>query len=280
MMTNFDNNRQSARARIDARRQGRGAVRPTAIPGPRRTFGEWVQNGKIASIPLLFGALIALVYVTASARFTVREITVEGVSLLRPAVAIQLSEARGRSIWFVNPDQVAENLRTNAYVEQASAYLTLPDQLTIVVRERRPEVRWQSGGQLFLVDADGRVMGADATAPLTGTLVIEDRSGAPIEPNTQLDPDALELARELTLRLPAELGQSPGAIAWSSDTGIVVDLGGRSVIFGRSDNLERKLQVLQLLLTEQAAFTTLDLRPETPYYRNDQPGAAPPAETP
>jgi cell division protein FtsQ len=279
-MNDQDYNRPTARARIDARRQQRGGARPTAMPGPRRTIGEWAHNGKVASIPLLLGALIALVYVTASPRFTVREIQVEGVHLLRPAVAIQLSEARGRSIWFVDPERVTANLRTNAYVEQASAYLTLPDQLTIVVRERRPEVRWQSAGQLFLVDADGRVMGADAAAVLTGTLVIEDRSGELVEPNTQLDPDALELARELALRLPAELGQSPGGIAWATDTGIVVDLGGRTVIFGRSDNLERKLQVLQLLLSEQAAFTILDLRPETPYYRNDQPGGAPSGETP
>jgi hypothetical protein len=42
--------------------------------------------------------------------------------------------------------------------------------------------------------------------------------------------------------------------------------------------LDQKLAVLGALLKEQTAFTLLDLRPSTPFYRNDLPGAPTPTE--
>lgn len=279
-MDEFDYNRPDTRARIEARRRSRQPARPAVMPGPGRTLAGWAANGKIISIPLLFAALLMLVYITASARFTVHDVRVEGADLLDPAAAIELSGALGHSIWLVDTDRVAHSLRDNAYVEQANAFLTLPDRLTIVVRERRPEVRWQSGAQRFLVDADGRVLGTDATNLLTGTLVIEDRSGRPIAANDRIDPEMLDLARDLALRLPAELGQTPQAIAWATDTGIVIELPGKTVIIGRSNDLDRKLTILGMLLSDGTPFTMLDLRPETPFYRNEPPGGAPSTSSP
>jgi cell division protein FtsQ len=279
-MDEFDYNRPDTRARIEARRRNRQPGAPAVMPGPGRTIATWVGNGKIVSIPMLFVALLTLVYVTASPRFVVRDIRVEGTDLLDPAAAIQLSAALGRSIWIVDPEAVTTNLRTSAYVEQASAFVTLPDRLTIVIRERRPEVRWQSGGQRFLVDADGRVLGLETTAPLTGTLVVDDRSGKPVQANDRLDPTMLDLARDLSLRLPAELGQTEGRIAWATDTGIVVELPSKTIIVGRNNDLDRKLSILGMLLRDGTAFTLLDLRPDTPYYRNDVPGGSPSSNTP
>src|SRR5207249_3625868 len=116
-------------------------------------------------------------------------------------------------------------------VEQASAYVTLPDRLTITIDERRPEVRWQAGGTLYLVDASGRVLDTAKTAPLTNTLVIEDRSKRPLQPNDRVDPDALELGRLLTLRLPAELGLKPAGIGWDIGSGVFVTTSdGRTIV--------------------------------------------------
>lgn len=272
-MDDFEYNRPNTRARIAARRRRSNLPQDESavLPGPRRTMAGWVGSGRIVSLPLLVLALSALAYVTAGPAFHIRDIRVEGADLLRPAAVVELSNARGRSIWLVDTALVAEAVRSNAYVERASAFITLPDRLTIVVRERRPELRWQSGGQLYLVDADGRVLGADATGVLSNTLVIDDRSGRPIQPNDLVDPDALALGRALTLRLPAELGIGAPRLAWATDTGVVAEIdGGRTVVFGRSDHLERKLAVLAELLRDSTAFQYLDLRPETPYYRNDQ----------
>jgi len=50
----------------------------------------------------------------------------------------------------------------------------------------------------------------------------------------------------------------------------------RKIIFGTSDNLDGKLAVLDTLLKDGTAFTLLDLRPSTPFYRNDVPENATP----
>jgi cell division protein FtsQ len=249
------------------------------LPGPRRALDSLAVSGRILSVPLLFLALAGFLYIGFSSRFQIRDVRVEGNDLLRSSSVVQLSGALDRSIWIVDTEQVAETLRTNAYVEEASAALTLPDRLTITVVERRPEVRWQNGGRLLLVDASGRVLGADATGPVTDTLIIEDRSTVALEPNDMVNRDALELGRELSLRLPNELGIRPARFVWNSDTGILVEFDGRTIVFGRSDHLDRKLAILTQLTHDKTAYTFLDLRPETPYYRIDAPASAP-AQTP
>ena len=111
--------------------------------------------------------------------------------------------------------------------------------------------------------------------------MIEDRSNRLLQPNDMVDADALKLGRVLSLRLPAELGLRPARIGWNLDTKVfIMTADNRTIIFGRSDNLDDKLSVLGTLLKDGTAFTLLDLRPVTPFYRNDAPGAQPTAEPP
>jgi cell division protein FtsQ len=281
-MDKFDYNQPNTRARIAARRHAR-ARRPAAAvrPGPKRAVGAWVASGRIASLVLFIAAIGGLLYVATSPRFAVRTITVEGAQALSQEKIAELAGARGQSIWLLDTRPIVERLKTNAYVEQASVSVALPDRLSIVVTERRPEVRWLSGGALYLLDADGRVLDTDETTPLSDTLVIEDRSNRLLKPNDMVDPDALKLGRVLSLRLPAELGLHPARIAWNTDTKVFVTTAdNRTVIFGSSANLDSKLQVLGTLLKNNTPFTTLDLRPSTPFYRNDAPAAPTEATAP
>jgi cell division protein FtsQ len=277
-MDHFDYNRPNTRARIAARRQARTRrSTPAARPGPKRAVGAWVASGRLASLLLLIAALGGLLYIATAPRFTVQAIAVDGAQALSQEKVAELSGARGQSIWLLDTRQIVDRLKANAYVERASASVALPDRLTITVHERRPEVRWLSGGTLYLLDADGRVLDVDQSAPVSNTLVIDDRSNRPLRPNDMVDLDALKLGRLLSMRLPAELGLQPAHIAWSTDTKMFITTAdNRTVIFGTSDNLDGKLLVLGTLLKENAAFTLLDLRPSTPFYRNDAPGAQPP----
>lgn len=270
-MNRFDYNQPNTRERIAARRKSRRAQPgASARPGPRRAVGSWVASGRIAAVALLIASLGALAYIFSAPQFTIRDVRVEGAQALSPSAVAELAGARGQSIWLVEPDQIVERLKTSAYVEQAGVAVALPDQLTITVEERRPEVRWKLGDTLYLVDSSGLVLDSAATAPLTNTLVIEDRSKRPLQPNDRVDPDALKLGRLLALRLPAELGLTPATIGWDIGTGVfVATADGRTIIFGQTDNIDSKLVVLSALLKDQTQFTYLDLRPNTPFYRND-----------
>lgn len=110
-------------------------------------------------------------------------IEVTGAEAMPQAAVAELSGAQGQSIWLLDPAAVVERLKTSAYIEDARASVALPDRLVLQVRERRPEVRWQSGGTRYLLDASGRVLDRDKILPLSDTLVIEDASdrSAPAE---------------------------------------------------------------------------------------------------
>jgi cell division protein FtsQ len=270
-MNRFDYNQPNTRERIAARRKTRRSPSGSRVkPGPRRAVGSWLASGRIASLLLLIAALGGLVYVFSAPRFTVRDIHVEGAQAMSPDAVVTLADARGQSIWLVDTAQIVARLKTSAYIEQASVAVGLPDHLTINVGERRPEVRWKLGSTLYLVDASGRVLDSTTTAPLTNTLVIEDRSKRPLQPNDRVDPDALKLAQMLALRLPTELGLTPTTIGWDIGTGVFATTAdARTIIFGQTDNLDSKFAILGMLLKDQTPFTYLDLRPNTPFYRND-----------
>ena len=260
----------SARQRAAARRKHSRKNPPSVTPGPGRVATSFVASGRIASLIILLIALLSLAYLFSAPRFAIQDITIQGAQALNETQVIDLAQARGRSIWFVDTRAIVERLKTSAYVEQASAVVSLPNHLTITLVERRPETRWQIGVTRYLIDGSGRVLGTDSTAPLTGTLIIEDQSTRALQPNDQVDSDALTLARLLALRLPAELHVQPGRISWDQNQGITVNLPDQHrVVFGRSDHLDDKLAVLNVLLHDGTAFTYLDLRSNTPYYRND-----------
>lgn len=282
-MDHFDYNQPNTRERMAARRRTRPPRNGTmVIPGPRRAVSVWFASGRIFSLLLLIAALGGLFYSFGAPRFTVQDIRVDGAQALSARDIAALAGARGQSIWQVDTHQIVERLQTNAYIERADAFVTLPDQLTITVDERRPELRWRSGGVLYLLDGDGRVLSAAESAPLTNTLVIEDRDNQPLQPNDQVDATALRLGRVLALRLPAELHLAPASIGWDGNNGMVVTTAdGRTIIFGRNDDLDDKFDILRTLIADGTAFTLLDLRPNTPFYRNDIPNKpAAPGPTP
>jgi cell division protein FtsQ len=72
------------------------------------------------------------------------------------------------------------------------------------------------------------------------------------------------------------LNIQPASISWAGNTGIFVTTSDqRTVVFGDDTNLDDKLQVLNVLLSDGTPFTYLDLRPSTPYYRNEGANEAP-----
>jgi cell division protein FtsQ len=226
---------------------------------------------------LCVAACAAMAVLLTSPRFSVQQVTVEGNSALDAGAVAELAGIVGRPIWFVQPEQAIARLAENAYVDSAAVELRLPDQAVIRIAERRPEVRWLAGGVQYLVDRTGKVLGPAQEPADASVLVITDNSHLQLQPNEQIDLDAVKLAQDLALRLPVELGFTPAQIGWDLGLGVYVrSAAGQTIVFGRSEELERKLDVLNVLLQDSTPFTYLDLRPATPFYQNTGPAATTP----
>ncbi|NJN17164.1 MAG: FtsQ-type POTRA domain-containing protein [Oscillochloris sp.] len=262
-------NPPNTRERVAARRQRKTQGAVATRPGARRVLLAWLISGRLVAAVGFLICIGALGYVLSSPRFAVWNLTVEGNNALSVNDVVALSELRGRPIWFVDSEVVVERLLTSAYVESAAIELALPDTAVVRIVERRPEVRWLAGGIQYLVDARGQVLGPAQEPAETDVLVIIDNSHLQLAPNDRIDSDALGLARVLALRLPNELSLTPAEIGWDIALGVYVrSPDGQLIVFGRSDDLERKLAVLDFLITDQTAFTYLDLRSSNPFYQN------------
>jgi cell division protein FtsQ len=269
----MDYNEPNTRERIAARRQHRRPTAPApgqqAIPGPRQALIGWLRSGRLASLGLFLVTCGALFALFTDTRFNVRQITVEGHSALSVEEVAGLADLRGRPIWFADGAQAVARLQENAYIASAAIEVSLPDQALIRIVERRPEVRWQAGGVQYLVDGTGKVLGPAQEVAEGDVLVITDLSNAQLSPKAQLDLDAIQLAQALAIRLPVELGLTPAQIGWDHGLGVYVRTDvAQTIVFGRSENLDRKLAILAALLSDQTAFSYMDLRPSNPFYQN------------
>lgn len=274
-MSKVDLSTPNTKARVAARRaarrkQPRRSEGSKVHPGTRRLLGSWLATGQLFSV-VVFAVCVGVLYHLFTARtYVIERVDVYGNAALSDEAIAQLTGLRGVPIWFVDTAMATESLLASAYVEQASVNVFLPGTAVVRVIERQPDMRWQVGGIQYLVDATGKVLDAATTPPDEGTLVIVDRGIGSLQANDQVDPDALELARLLSLRLPQELNLVPNQIGWDIALGVYVTTASdQTIIFGQTSNLDRKLLILNRLLSEQTAFSYLDLRPSNPFFRNN-----------
>ena len=264
-------------------------------PGLRRMAWAVVVNGKLAALLLGGASGWAGYQALTSPRFDVRSVRAKGIVALTNDEIARFADVKGERIWFVQTAAIAERVRESPYVEAVTVRLELPDGVVVTVRERRPDVRWEHNGAVFAVTSDGMIIDeiVDATLPLsdtrplsgTGTVsatlpavpvrafasaitVVDTTPNRPLKIRDRVDPDALELARRVSLRASkGELGQTLTRIEWDAGLGVSIMLGERQVVLGRSDDLDRKWATLQFMLRDGTQFRFLDLRSNEPYYR-------------
>jgi cell division protein FtsQ len=241
-------------------------------PGPRRVLLQWVITGRLFSLLLFLLSVGFLGYLFTSSDLTIQQVAVKGNHLVPNETIVELSGVRDASIWFINQDAIRHRLQASPYIEKVKIHVALPDHAAISIVERKPEVRWRIGPVQYLVDSSGKVLEIAQDIPDPDTLVIEDTTHRSLEPHDQLDPDALKLAQSLSVRLPTELELTPAVIGWNIGLGVYIRTNDDAlIIFGKSDNLNDKLAILNQLLQEDTSFTYLDLRPSNPFYQNKPP---------
>ncbi len=277
-----------------------------AKPGVRRVLVWSLRSGKLLALVVLGVAAWLLYDALTSPGYIVRTVSAQGTMALSNEDVQTLADVVGQPIWLVRDSEIEERVRQSPYVERVRARVVLPDTVVVQVTERRPEVRWTHNGTTYAVTWDGLVLAglplntaASATQPVTNTeglvppqplsqtdtvsqteatsvpgpafvssvAIVDTTPNRELKSGDKVDPDALEVARRVTLRA-AELPAPLQRIEWDAGLGVSLIVGdNKQVIIGKGERLDEKLAVLTHLLRDNTPFSLLDLRTTTPYYR-------------
>jgi cell division septal protein FtsQ len=196
--------------------------------------------------------------------FTVRQIDVIGSNLPRTAIA-QVADVSGHNIFRVRSDAVVSRLGTIPQIIVQRVQTSFPDRVTIYARERIAMAAWrQSGGGLFLVDPNGRII---SQVTSTNLPIIQGTAAG-----SKLGPGVVAAVRYAVQQLP---GEPNGAIAgFRFDRGTGLTITGRTgwtadVGRGSPQTLTNRVATLAGFLVRirnrPQQLKSVDLRYRSPY---------------
>jgi cell division septal protein FtsQ len=229
--------------------------------------GPWQARASRLVAALLLAFLAWAAYaIFDSPNFYVFDVLVEGNSVVSREEVYAAAGLEGMSIFWVNPEEVAERIETLPNVKAAHVTARLPARVSVAVEERRPEFIWQTGDARWWIDAEGAVV--PPRAEVSDALTLVDTDAQPLSPGQRLDPTITQAADSLRRLLP-ELK----VMQYSQATGISFKTReGWPVYLGRGEDMDAKLTVLVALrkdlLARGVAPEFIDLRfVDRPFYR-------------
>ena len=133
-----------------------------------------IQGGHLSDHPLY--RLIDRTAVTLG--FAAEHIRISGLKTQTPETVLSiLGIAPGASLMDFDAAQAEKRLAQVDWVARAQVRRIFPNQLEIEITERVPFAIWQRGGQYFLIDRTGAVIGFDPK-PYAGKLLLVSGEGA------------------------------------------------------------------------------------------------------
>lgn len=250
-----------ARTRDEDRRRAaaeRDEVRRFTRTSRRRRS---VLVGVLAAV----GALALFVAVAVfSPIMSVRSIEVEGTSRLDTgAVGEALADLQGRPLALVTQDEVAARLAPFVLVQSYATRAEPPSTLVVEIVERQPIGALQVEGAWAVYDAAAVELWRSPEQP--ADVPVLDLGGG----DTASEPFAA--ASRVSLALPADFRAGVATVTARTTDDVTLQLrDGTSVVWGSSEQSERKVQVLLALIgtTGDQAVSQYDVSsPESPVTR-------------
>ncbi|MGE3596741.1 MAG: cell division protein FtsQ/DivIB, partial [Dehalococcoidia bacterium] len=226
--------------------QGARPPRRPASP-PYRRRGLFVG---LALVVVALTAGLAARRIVSAGYFEVGTPAVSGVAMVTADAVVQAADARGRQLWEIDDAAIERSVAAIPGVKSAEVSRSWPNHVTIAVEERLPAAVWRLGAVELVVDGEGYVL----NAPVMGGMpAIRHLDGTPsLGIGDHVDGDAVQLATELTDRVPAATGHHVSRFEYSSSGGLdVVTDRGLRIRFGDSQNIDYKLELWQQI-AEQA----------------------------
>ena len=200
----------------------------------------WVVGGLV----VVLGGLTVWIFYFSSL-LAVTGVRVTGIDTVPEATITEVAAAPiGEPLAKVDLTAIADRVRTLPSVADAQVTRAWPNRLEIVITERVPVVVVTDGKKYELVDATGVSFKSVPTRPdgLPEALVVGARRDVTIR-------SVVTVSAALPIALRAEVA----SISAASPDSITLNLGsGVKVVWGSSDDSERKAEVLSVLMKRKA----------------------------
>mgnify|MGYP001342121091 CR=1 FL=1 len=116
---------------------------------------DWRKLRRFLRILLVLLLGYCLYYFLFESRmFAVETVEVQGAQVAEPS-AIQALVPLGGNIWRFPEDDVSRSIKESQPVLTVQVLKGIPRTVRVVVTERTPVIRWQSGETIYLLDSDG-----------------------------------------------------------------------------------------------------------------------------
>ena len=198
----------------------------------------------------------------AGVRYRVDTVEVEGVGLSSETDVERVANVQGKSIFRVRARELENRLGTElARIERASVVCQLPNRVVINLREHEGLLLWESGGQYWLVDCQGNVLGT--ATDLGQMILIRDLEGLAPDPQGYIIGVPWRLAQEMADALPAIRSYD-----YTREKGLVLYVTANEwpVFLGHKGEAQTKIALMRAVVDQLAArgidVEYIDLRNE------------------
>jgi len=252
--------RRTPRRRMNTLAQG-------ALRAPSRVSNLWAtQRAKILAVVLILALAVVLYMFFDLDYFYVFNFNIVGAQYLTTAEIEKASGLRGYNIFFIDARSTERALAKLPEVRAANVTTRLPNQVTIEIQERQPQIVWQRGNESYWIDADGVFFRARAN--LAQLPVVRDLDQGVVKAGERAQANAVAAFWALRDAMP----ESPRNLEWSAARGIsFTDGHGWKIYLGDATDMPGKIATLRTLIAQLSAQNAriqfIDLGKGDPYYQ-------------
>ena len=177
--------------------------------------------------------------------FYVHTIAVGGLKTLSKEEVFALTQAANYHLFWIDPEQVRDNLVVSPSISDAEISLGWPPQMIqIMIQEREPALVWEQAGAAVWIDLQGRVMRLLEDRPDLIRVAYEGLADSPLGPNDSVPPDVVNGALQLR-----ELLTDIDLLRYHPDHGLGFrDARGWDAWFGVGTHMPNKLLIYNALV--------------------------------
>ncbi|MFN8535118.1 MAG: FtsQ-type POTRA domain-containing protein [Dehalococcoidia bacterium] len=236
------------------------------LPRIRGRFASLPRPRLLAVLPPVVLSLVAAGAITLYNQpvFKVAQVHVRGVQAVSTSQVLDAARLDGRHVLDISDRTIAESLASLPRVKGVTVNRLFPNEVELIVEERKPWAVWHVGSSNYVIDDEGVVLEAVAQ-PSASLPVLVYGGNAQLKPGTRVPLEPVRLALKLDRALPEMLKVKVKRFEYSENGGLlVITDGGWQARFGTGDDLDYKLATLKSIVETARArkipFTAVDIR--------------------